>query len=88
VTVGFEVVPRVAGERVLLEISPRRDTPGAEGSIGIQRIASSASGRLGEWFELGAITQDESRQSSDRLAGTVALRQDNRRVWVKVEEIK
>lgn len=88
VTAGFEVVPRIAGERVLLEISPRRDTPGPEGSIGIQRIASSASGKLGEWFELGSVTQDESRRSSGLLAGTVVLRQDNRRVWVKVEEIK
>ena len=88
VTAGFEVVPRIAGDRVQLEISPRRDTPGPEGSIGIQRIASNASGRLGEWFELGSVTQDESRQNSGLLAGTTVLRQDNRRVWVKVEEIK
>lgn len=88
VTVGFEVVPRITGERVVLEISPRRDTPGPDGSVNIQRISSTASGRLGEWFELGGLAQDESRESSGLIAGTSSLRQDNRRVWVKVEEIR
>lgn len=87
-TAGFEVVARIAGERVNLEISPRRDTPGADGSVNIQRLSSTASGRLGEWFELGGLTQDESQQGSGLIAGTSALRQDNRRVWVKVEEIR
>ena len=40
------------------------------------------------WFELGGASQDESRQASGLLARTSALRQDVRRVWVKVEEIK
>ena len=88
VTTGFEVIPRVSGDRVTLEISPRRDTTGADGSVGIQRIHSTAGGRLGEWFELGGTAQDESRQDAGLLAGTSALRQDNRRVWVKVEEIR
>jgi len=88
VTVGFEVVPRIAAEYVQVEISPRRDTVESEGGIGIQRIASNASGKVGEWFELESVTEDESRQSSGLVAGTVVLRQDNRRVWVKVEEIK
>ena len=87
-TVGFEVVPRVAGDRVILDIRPWRDAPGAGGSISVQHMASTASGRLGVWFELGASSQDESRQSGGPFAGTSALRQDLRRVWVKVEEIR
>jgi hypothetical protein len=88
VTTGFEVIARVSGDRVTLEISPRRDTPGADGGVGIQRIHSTAGGMLGEWFELGGMAQDESRQHAGLVAGTSALRQDNRRVWVKVEEIR
>jgi hypothetical protein len=87
-TAGFEVVPRVAGDRVMLDISPRRDAIAAGGAIGVQRMASTASGRLGEWFELGGASQDESRQAGGMVAGTSALRQDVRRVWVRVEEIK
>ena len=84
VTTGFEVVPRVAGDRVILDIRPRRDTPAADRAINVQRMASTASARLGEWFELGGAAQDESR---GLVAGTNAIRQDVRRVWVKVEEL-
>jgi hypothetical protein len=87
-TTGFEVVPRVVGDRVILDISPRRDTPAGGGAIAVQRMVSTASARLGEWFELGGAAQDESRPGSGLVAGTSALRQDVRRVWVKVEEIQ
>ena len=41
-TTGFEVIPRVSGERVTMEIVTTN-------------TVQTASGRLGEWFELGAI---------------------------------
>jgi hypothetical protein len=41
-TAGFEVIPRLSGDRVSMEIVS-------------SRTASTASGRVGEWFELGAI---------------------------------
>jgi len=88
VTTGFEVVPRIAGDRVVLDISPRRDTPAAGRAINVQRLAGTASGRLGEWFELGRSGPAETRQAEGVMAGTRALRQDVRRVWVKVEELK
>jgi type II secretory pathway component HofQ len=89
-TTGFEVVPRVTNDRVQLEISPHRDRPGTAGpgSIDMQRIVSTVGGRLGEWIELGGMAQDESRQGSGILSSKSAAGQDNRRVWVKVEEIK
>ena len=89
ISTGFQVVPRVSGERVFLDISARRDTPrGNLGGANVQNIVTTASGRLGEWFELGGINQDESSSSSGLLAGTSRLSQDRRRIWVKVEEIK
>ena len=53
---GFEVVPRVTGSSVQVDIA------GASGS-------TSASGPLGQWFELGAVAS---------AAGS-------RRAWIKVE---
>jgi type II secretory pathway component GspD/PulD (secretin) len=87
---GFEVVPRVSGDMVQLEISPRRETPGnaGPGSVNSQRITTTASGRLGEWFELGGASQQESRQNSGLTYGSSGERRDIRRVWVRVEEIK
>lgn len=89
VTTGFEVVPRVVGDRAFLDISPRRDAHGQrDGAISVQRVASTVGARLGEWFELGGAAQDESRQSGGMVVGTSALRQDVRRIWVKVELVE
>lgn len=55
---GFEVVPRVTGSSVQVDIA------GANGS-------TSASGPLGQWFELGAVAS---------AAGS-------RRAWIKVEAL-
>src|SRR5467141_432037 len=49
---GFDVAPRVAGDRVFIDIGSQRET---------QRIVSTVSGPLGEWFALGAVSEDGSR---------------------------
>ena len=72
---GFEVVPRVSGDRVFLEIAPQRQSFDTQGGVQGQAMTTSVSGRLGEWFELGAIAAGDSRSSSVK------------RIWVKVEEI-
>ena len=87
-TAGFEVVPRVSGERVFLDISPRRDTPvGNRGGADLQHMVSSVSGRLGEWLELGASSRDDTRSDAGLLIGAAGLRKEHRSVWVKVEEL-
>ena len=85
---GFTVIPRLAGDRVTLEINPQREIPGPGGTVQSQRIVTTASGRLGEWFELGGLTQTQSTQRSGLLADTRELRDDSRSVWVKVDEIR
>ncbi len=88
-TTGFEVVPRVSGERVFLDISPRRETPvGSRGGADVERALTSASARLGEWFELGGSARDAARNDSGLLIGAAGLRKEDRRIWVKVEELK
>jgi type II secretory pathway component GspD/PulD (secretin) len=71
---GFEVVPRVSGNMVSMQIF----TP---------RAASTVSGRLGEWLELGAI--DGSAARDERGIGSLseATATQSRRVSVKVEAL-
>jgi type II secretory pathway component GspD/PulD (secretin) len=89
VSSGFEVVAQIIGEdRVVLEISPRREAATRSGAIDVQRVVSTASGRLGEWLELGAITRERTSQGSEILARSAAERQSISGVWVKVEEIR
>ena len=83
---GFEVVPRVSGDRVFLDIAPQRQSFDRQGGVQEQRVTTSASGRLGEWFELGAIVASGSRDERG-LAGSRSRFSESRRVWVKVEEI-
>lgn len=87
---GFYVLPRVSGDRVTLEINPQRETPGRHGpgSVSSQRIGTTASGRLGEWFELGGIDQSATRDERGVLSSGTTSRQAASRVWVKVDEIK
>lgn len=91
---GFSVLPRVSGDRVTLEVSPQSDTlanPGqnpAGGSINVQRAATTVSGRLGEWIEIGGMTQSAASEQSVLLGSTRETASDNRRILLKVEEIR
>lgn len=87
---GFAVIPRLAGDRVTLDIAPRRDVPGAygRGSADTQRIVTSASGRLGEWFELGGVVRDAARDDERTLSSRARGERSVRGVWVRVDEIK
>lgn len=90
---GFEVVPRVTGDRVILELAPQRETFGAPVGRGgahmveTQRAASTVSARLGEWFELGGV--DESATGSAQGIGSrrAASATQGRRIWLRVDEI-
>ncbi|MCX7146760.1 MAG: hypothetical protein NT042_11290 [Sulfuritalea sp.] len=85
---GFVAVPRLNGERVTLEISPRDDTPGpVPGSVNVQRLVTTVSGRLGEWLELGGSTGEQSG-SSGAIAGYGTRSASRRsRLLLKVEEL-
>jgi hypothetical protein len=85
---GFEVTPRLSGERVVLEVAAQRETAGARpGQVQGQRVASTVTTRLGEWVEVGGTGSQEARD--DRGIGTArtARVQQSRRVWLKVEEL-
>lgn len=86
---GFVAVPRLNGERVSLEISPRDDTPGPlPGSVNVQRLLTTVNGRLGEWLELGGAL-DEQRSSAGGIAAYRAgSASRQRRLLLKVEELR
>jgi len=87
---GFYVLPRVTGDRVTLDISSQRETLSkqAHGGVNVQSIVTTVSGRLGEWMEIGGLGQDASGQQSVLLGRTTTATRDNRRVLIKVEEVR
>ena len=91
---GFHVLPRLAGDRVILEISPQRDTFAAPvqnlpaGSVNTQSAATTVSGRLGEWMEIGGVSQSATNNQAVILGSTRETSSDNRRILVRVDEIR
>jgi type II secretory pathway component GspD/PulD (secretin) len=59
---GFLARPRLAGDRVTLEISPQQAAVSATDPAAVRslELVTTVSGRLGEWIELGAANQDLS----------------------------
>lgn len=86
---GFYAAPRVVGERVTVDISPRFDSPGesAYGTISTQRLTSTVSGRLGEWLELGGSSQQAVAAGSGQGLSGNSQSLDQRSVWLQVEEL-
>jgi hypothetical protein len=85
---GFVAMPRLNGERVTLEISPRDDTPGpVPGSVNVQRLVTTVSGRLGEWLELGGSTGEQIGNSGAIASYGTRSASRRSRLLLKVEEL-
>jgi type II secretory pathway component GspD/PulD (secretin) len=90
VTSGFYVLPRLQGDNVTLLIAPHlsRISPNQAAIFDVQNVQTTASGRLGEWIQLGGATQHYNDDSKRNLISTKRRGQEQRNVLVKVEEIK
>lgn len=88
-TTGFSVVPRIQGNMVTLDIDPQRETfdDGRRGSVNVQRVVTTVSGRLGEWMDLGGISESRSDSQSALLGRSSTGSSERRGVQVKVEEL-
>lgn len=84
---GFVAVPRLSGNRVTIEVSPRHDSAVSSAlNARIERLTTTISGPLGEWMVLGGSTQDEAGQGSGTSwSSRSASRQ--RRLLLKVDEL-
>ena len=88
-TTGFNVRPRLQGDRVTLEIEPQRESFDTQrrGTVNVQRVATTVSGRLGEWIDLGGIGEERSDTASGILDMRSTRSSDRRGVRVKVEAL-
>ncbi len=85
---GFEVAPRISGDRVFLDIAPQRQSLDGQGNVEGQRLSTSVLGRLGEWFEIGGIVAGGARDDRGIASAGRSRSSESRRIWVKVEEIR
>jgi len=89
VTSGFYVLPRLSGDRVTLLVAPQLNRVNdAEGGVfDIQSVETTATGRLGEWIELGGVSEQFDDKGSLNLTTTRRRGQEFRNIAVKVTEI-
>ena len=88
---GFEVVPRLSGDTVHLEIAPQREgfvSGGAPGAIESQRVATTVSDRLGEWIDVGGASSSSVRSGSGILSSGESRASGTSSTWVNVEELR
>lgn len=86
---GFYVLPRLHGDRVTLEISPHQAALSARGggAIDYHEASSVVSGRIGEWIDLGGITEDHNEESHAILTTTRRRGEQLRYISVRVEVV-
>ncbi|MEI6317684.1 MAG: secretin N-terminal domain-containing protein [Pseudomonadota bacterium] len=91
VSTGFQVVARLSGDEVILDILPQRQSVASgplPGSVDTQQIATTVRGRLGEWIDLGGSARSSDDRQSVLLGRAGASAASERRVLVKVEELR
>ena len=79
---GFEVVPRMVGDNVLLDVSQQRETLNQQ-----QALVTTVSARLGEWVEVGGAVESTARDDRGLTSVNRARSSQSRRVWLKVEQL-
>lgn len=90
VTSGFAVVPRLSGDRVFLDIAPRRSrlSNRGGGAIDVQQAVTTVSGRLGEWIEIGGAAEEQYRRDGGILHSTRSRGSTDHTIYLKVEEVR
>lgn len=86
---GFSVVPRVQGTMVTLDIDPQREVfeGGRHGTVNTQRVVTTVTGRLGEWMDLGGVSESRSDGQATLFGRSSSDSSERRGVQVKVEEL-
>ena len=87
VVTGFEVLPRIQGERVQLDITPRLSSLAdpASGLANFQELRTTVTVRLGKWIDLGAIEGAGENIRRAIVESATAGSAEQRTVWIKVE---
>jgi len=85
---GFDVVPRLQGERVTLEVQAQNDRlnpNAADGSAQIQQVKTTISGRLGEWLPVGDVMQQYRQENRQICSGGTSRLREQRSILLRVE---
>lgn len=85
-TTGFDVLPRVRGATVQLEIVPRLVMAGGDsGTFSFQELHTTVTARRGEWIDLGLLAARSSEVNAVILQSARAHSAERTTILLKVE---
>ena len=85
-TTGIAVTPRLTGELVIIEVSPWSERLKYNGHIETQSAMTTIQTKLGEWVEIGRVTEDSSYHQDGLTAKVRRTKRDNLHILIKVEK--
>ena len=90
VTTGFYVLPRIRGDRVVLQISPFKNSLAkvGKGSIETQSAQTTISGRLGEWLPLGGVSEQSKRSQNSIGSSSSTKSRSQQSIWIKADLVQ
>jgi type II secretory pathway component GspD/PulD (secretin) len=87
ITTGFDVLPHVHGDRVLVEITPRLASlrNPTTGLADFQELSTTVETKLGEWLDLGEILENRGEVHRAILESASTTSDERRTVRLKIE---
>jgi len=85
VRTGFKVLPQLRDDQVILKISPQQSRI-TNGNIETTGLNTVIRGQVGEWIELGGLSQGRDEQGSAIASRNTSRQVERRSVFIKVEE--
>lgn len=85
VSTGFEVLARLGGNGVTLDIAPQAQQLAAPGVVAFQVAQTQLHGPLGQWLELGGEVTRSGESERGVLASTARTGRSARRIAIKVD---
>lgn len=83
---GFQVIAHLHGDQVQLDIRSQQERlDERSGSIAVQGADTRVSGRLGEWIELGGVSESRAENRSGLLSQRAASSRQTQGLRLKVE---
>lgn len=86
-TTGFQVLPRVNGNRVTLQIRPTKSSLSRRGGgvVDTQQAKTTVSGQLGQWIDIGGVSQSTSGSNSGIAYQSESHSEQTGNISVKVD---
>jgi hypothetical protein len=90
VTTGFYVLPRVHGNSVTLEISPFKNSLSRanDGSIDTQSANTVISGRIGQWMQIGGVSEQSSGSQSGIGSYGSSQGSQSDSIWIRADLVR